>query len=284
MWRFKLDECVNFLLQSLQLKGRSPVWISMWRFKSHDFVNFWSQSLQLKGRSHVWMSIWSFKWDDFVNVLLQSLQPIGRSPVWISMWRFTWDDFVNVLLQSLQLKGRSPVWISVWRFKSHDFVNFLSQSLQLKGRSPVWMSMWVFKLLERVNVLVQTSQVCLPLSTCIWSSQGVSDCLQSSSVSSWLLVSTLTHSLENTDCSVLWDVCSSPLLLSEKLCVRSSFVFSSTVEWQSNRSVQHSITTTIRNSNTWKYTSRCDTMNFKCSASLTGSHLSLPWTRHTSRP
>jgi len=54
------------------------------------------------------------------------------------------------------------------------------------------------------------------------------DCLQSIAVSSWLLVSTLTHLLENKHCSVLWDVCDSPLLLSEKLlctCTNSENTF-----------------------------------------------------------
>jgi len=33
MWRFKSDDFINFLLQIFQLKGRSPVWMSMWLFR-----------------------------------------------------------------------------------------------------------------------------------------------------------------------------------------------------------------------------------------------------------
>jgi len=102
----------------------------------------------------------------------------------------------------------------------------------MRIRVLVWKCMWAFNLLAFVKFLSQTVQVklCSPLSG--WASQAEYDCLQSSSVSSWLLVSTLTSSLKYTDCVLLSDVCTSLLLLSEKLCCRSSFLFWSTHDWQ----------------------------------------------------
>jgi len=47
----KANENVNFLSQSVQLKGLSPVWIRMCILKLDLSINFLSQSLQLKGVS-----------------------------------------------------------------------------------------------------------------------------------------------------------------------------------------------------------------------------------------
>jgi len=99
--------------------------------------------------------------------------------------------------------------------------------------------MWYFNVLAYLNVFLQIVQgnLCSPFSTCVSVSQAELDCLQSSSVSSWLLVSTLTWSLKYTDCVLLSDVCTSLLLLSEKLCCRSTFVCSSTHDCQLQASV-----------------------------------------------
>ena len=147
------------------------------------------------------------------------------------MCSFNLDVCVNFLLQTSHSKGRSVEWVNMWRFKWDECLNVLLQTSQAKGIAPVSACRCVSNVLDFVNCLLQISPV---------------------KASSWLLVSTPTHSLENTDCSVLWDVCDSPLLLSEKLRVWSSFVSSPTIEWKANRSVQHNITKIITDWTTCK--------------------------------
>ena len=135
--------------------------------------------------------------------------------MWLRICAFKLLECVNALPERLQRKGCSPLWLRMWWFNSFEHVNTLPQTLQLKGGSAVWTCICFFNVRACLNVPLHTKQVnlCSELWTCM-------------SVSSWLLVSTLTRSLKHIDCVLLSDVCTSLLLLSEKLCCRS-FVFSS---------------------------------------------------------
>ena len=55
MCLLKLPKIVNFLSQTLQLKGRSPLGVGTWYIKWLDSQNDLLQVLQLKGRSSEWM-------------------------------------------------------------------------------------------------------------------------------------------------------------------------------------------------------------------------------------
>jgi len=241
MWSFNWDDHANFLQQTSQANGCSPVWTRMCCFKLSDLLKFFLQTSHTNGRSSVWMRMWCFKLPDLVKFFVQTSHTKWRSPVWMCMWCFKWDCHPNFLPQTSQ--ANRPVWMFMWRFKSPDPLKFFVQTSHTKERSRVWMRMWWSNWATRANILSQHWQV--NSWTWRWVSNSlklVNFLLQTSHVN-WLLLRNLRYSFENTDCCVLWDLCGSPLLLSEKLCVRSSFVLSSTIEWKSNKPVQHTVTT-----------------------------------------
>jgi len=109
-----------------------PVWRCMCFLKLDDCVNFFSQTLQLKVCSPEWMGIWLIKCDEDVKFLLQTLQLKGRSPEWRRMCVLKLDKCLNFFSQSLQVKGRSPEWTRmcslkvVWAYE-RLFTNFTTK-------------------------------------------------------------------------------------------------------------------------------------------------------------
>ena len=130
--------------------------------------NFLSQSWQANGFSPVWTLRCVFKWLLCWNFFPQSGQANGFSPVWTLRCIIQFVIVrLNLLSQSGQPNGFSPVWIRRWTFKLLLLQNFLSQSRQANGFSPVWILRCLFKF-----NCVETS--CHNLFTCMNSTMNYS--------------------------------------------------------------------------------------------------------------
>ena len=234
MWRFKSDDFINFLQQIFQLKGRSPVLMSMWLFRRirSDTRNVPSADMtdSVSPASVLWVDLSVVGDPDMTDsaspasVLWVDLSVVGDPDMTASVLPASvlWVDLsvVGDPLECMTIRTAECSHVQVQPLEAAIWQIFILQLSDCQTSTSSHPASSLSHMQEKESYitcfLLQTSRGCLPLSTCVWS-HCVSDYLQSLALSSWLLVSTLTHLLENKHCSVLWDVCDSPLLMSEKL-------------------------------------------------------------------